>query len=118
MHRAPRVARYSTGQYRPVKTGAGRCRRCRPVQASTDQYRPVQARPGHVASVSSLSGWWARGSSDRCVCHGPPQDSCARVLLFRGAHKDIKNYNNQTAFQVKDHNYPNTPHRPTDKEVP
>lgn len=28
------------------------------------------------------------------------QDSCARVLLFRGANKEIKNYNSQTAFQV------------------
>uniref|UniRef100_A0AAV2KU70 SH3 and multiple ankyrin repeat domains protein 3 n=1 Tax=Knipowitschia caucasica TaxID=637954 RepID=A0AAV2KU70_KNICA len=27
-------------------------------------------------------------------------DSCARVLLFRGANKEIKNYNSQTAFQV------------------
>uniref|UniRef100_A0A8C7JI95 SH3 and multiple ankyrin repeat domains 3 n=1 Tax=Oncorhynchus kisutch TaxID=8019 RepID=A0A8C7JI95_ONCKI len=27
-------------------------------------------------------------------------DGCARVLLFRGTNKDIKNYNNQTAFQV------------------
>lgn len=29
------------------------------------------------------------------------QDSCARVLLFRGANKEIKNYNSQTAFQVR-----------------
>lgn len=28
------------------------------------------------------------------------QESCARVLLFRGANKEIKNYNSQTAFQV------------------
>lgn len=28
------------------------------------------------------------------------QDSCARVLLFRGANKEMKNYNSQTAFQV------------------
>lgn len=28
------------------------------------------------------------------------QDSCARVILFRGANKEIKNYNSQTAFQV------------------
>ncbi|KAF1386609.1 hypothetical protein PFLUV_G00096630 [Perca fluviatilis] len=27
-------------------------------------------------------------------------DSCARVILFRGANKEIKNYNSQTAFQV------------------
>lgn len=30
------------------------------------------------------------------------QESCARVLLFRGANKDIRNYNSQTAFQVRD----------------
>lgn len=29
------------------------------------------------------------------------QESCARVLLFRGANKEIKNYNSQTAFQVR-----------------
>ncbi|CAJ0930495.1 unnamed protein product [Ranitomeya imitator] len=27
-------------------------------------------------------------------------ESCARVLLFRGASKEIRNFNNQTAFQV------------------
>ncbi|XP_009328151.1 PREDICTED: SH3 and multiple ankyrin repeat domains protein 3-like [Pygoscelis adeliae] len=27
-------------------------------------------------------------------------ESCARVLLFRGASKEIRNYNSQTAFQV------------------
>lgn len=31
-----------------------------------------------------------------------PQESCARVLLFRGANKDVRNYNSQTAFQVQD----------------
>ncbi|XP_012590523.1 PREDICTED: SH3 and multiple ankyrin repeat domains protein 3, partial [Condylura cristata] len=30
----------------------------------------------------------------------PHQESCARVLLFRGANKDVRNYNSQTAFQV------------------
>lgn len=29
------------------------------------------------------------------------QESCARVLLFRGTNKEIKNYNSQTAFQVR-----------------
>jgi len=29
------------------------------------------------------------------------QESCARVLLFRGASKEIRNYNSQTAFQVR-----------------
>ena len=28
------------------------------------------------------------------------QESCLRVLLFRGANKDIQNYQNQSAFQV------------------
>lgn len=31
----------------------------------------------------------------------PPQESCARVLLFRGASKEVRNYNSQTAFQVQ-----------------
>lgn len=30
------------------------------------------------------------------------QESCARVLLFRGANKDVRNYNSQTAFQVQE----------------
>ena len=30
----------------------------------------------------------------------PLQDSCARVLLFRGGDKELKNYNSQTPFQV------------------
>ncbi|XP_061577995.1 SH3 and multiple ankyrin repeat domains protein 3 isoform X18 [Cololabis saira] len=34
-----------------------------------------------------------------CMCV-PSTISCARVLLFRGANKEIKNYNSQTAFQV------------------
>lgn len=29
------------------------------------------------------------------------QDSCARVLLFRGGDKELKNYNSQTPFQVQ-----------------
>lgn len=36
------------------------------------------------------------------------QDGCARVLLFRGADKDVKNYNNQTAFQVHNQNQSRT----------
>lgn len=51
----------------------------------------------------------------KCVYHGlalplllpsviaaaSQQESCARVLLFRGANKDVRNYNSQTAFQVQ-----------------
>lgn len=29
-----------------------------------------------------------------------PQETCARILLYRGASKDVKNNNGQTAFQV------------------
>uniref|UniRef100_G3QKK2 SH3 and multiple ankyrin repeat domains 2 n=1 Tax=Gorilla gorilla gorilla TaxID=9595 RepID=G3QKK2_GORGO len=32
--------------------------------------------------------------------HEIHQDSCARVLLFRGGNKELKNYNSQTPFQV------------------
>ncbi|KAM6962069.1 SH3 and multiple ankyrin repeat domains protein 3 isoform 2-T4 [Tautogolabrus adspersus] len=42
----------------------------------------------------------ASGNTALHLCALYNQDSCARVLLFRGANKDIKNYNNQTAFQV------------------
>ncbi|KAI1239575.1 hypothetical protein IHE44_0012701 [Lamprotornis superbus] len=37
------------------------------------------------------------GKRDRIQGEG---ESCARVLLFRGASKEIRNYNSQTAFQV------------------
>lgn len=40
-------------------------------------------------------------SSATCVTPAASlQESCARVLLFRGANKDVRNYNSQTAFQV------------------
>uniref|UniRef100_A0A3B4AUN8 Uncharacterized protein n=1 Tax=Periophthalmus magnuspinnatus TaxID=409849 RepID=A0A3B4AUN8_9GOBI len=42
----------------------------------------------------------ASGNTALHLCALYNQDSCARVLLFRGANKDVKNYNNQTAFQV------------------
>lgn len=29
------------------------------------------------------------------------QDNCARVLLVRGANKEVKNYNSQSPFQVE-----------------
>lgn len=35
------------------------------------------------------------------MAYASQQESCARVLLFRGANKDVRNYNSQTAFQVQ-----------------
>ncbi|MEQ2291524.1 hypothetical protein AMECASPLE_014181 [Ameca splendens] len=47
-----------------------------------------------------MSAQNASGNTALHVCALYNQDSCARVLLFRGANKEIKNYNSQTAFQV------------------
>lgn len=33
-------------------------------------------------------------------CPVPPQETCARILLYRGANKDVKNNSGQTPFQV------------------
>ncbi|XP_033367535.1 uncharacterized protein LOC107199023 [Parus major] len=42
----------------------------------------------------------ASGNTALHLCALYNQESCARVLLFRGASKEIRNYNSQTAFQV------------------
>ncbi|XP_041576596.2 SH3 and multiple ankyrin repeat domains protein 3 isoform X5 [Taeniopygia guttata] len=42
----------------------------------------------------------ASGNTALHICALYNQESCARVLLFRGASKEIRNYNSQTAFQV------------------
>ncbi|XP_018424374.1 PREDICTED: SH3 and multiple ankyrin repeat domains protein 2 isoform X1 [Nanorana parkeri] len=42
----------------------------------------------------------ASGNTALHICALYNQDSCARVLLFRGANKEIKNYNSQPPFQV------------------
>ncbi|XP_023808096.1 SH3 and multiple ankyrin repeat domains protein 3-like isoform X1 [Oryzias latipes] len=49
---------------------------------------------------ADMSSQNASGNTALHLCALYNQDGCARVLLFRGANKDIKNYNNQTAFQV------------------
>ncbi|XP_045064339.1 SH3 and multiple ankyrin repeat domains protein 3 [Coregonus clupeaformis] len=49
---------------------------------------------------ADMSSQNASGNTALHLCGLYNQDGCARVLLFRGANKDIKNYNNQTAFQV------------------
>lgn len=63
-----------------------------PVQPGNQTH----GRAGHMSDTLTAFTWLV----------SVLQDSCARVLLFRGANKDIKNYNNQTAFQVrKDKNW-------------
>ncbi|XP_018115686.1 SH3 and multiple ankyrin repeat domains protein 2-like isoform X4 [Xenopus laevis] len=42
----------------------------------------------------------ASGNTALHICALYNQDSCARVLLFRGTNKEIKNYNSQSPFQV------------------
>merc|ERR1719186_1228143 len=42
----------------------------------------------------------ASGNTPLHVCAVNNQDSCARMLLFRGADKECLNYAGQTAFQV------------------
>nr|XP_020469099.1 SH3 and multiple ankyrin repeat domains protein 3-like [Monopterus albus] len=49
---------------------------------------------------ADMSSQNASGNTALHLCALYNQDSCARVLLFRGTNKDIKNYNHQTAFQV------------------
>ncbi|TKS90440.1 SH3 and multiple ankyrin repeat domains protein 3 [Collichthys lucidus] len=55
----------------------------------------------HQKNVEKVSKWLEKGLDPNFHDSDSGGDSCARVLLFRGANKDIKNYNNQTAFQVK-----------------
>uniref|UniRef100_A0A0A9WCY9 SH3 and multiple ankyrin repeat domains protein 3 n=1 Tax=Lygus hesperus TaxID=30085 RepID=A0A0A9WCY9_LYGHE len=42
----------------------------------------------------------ASGNTPLHVCAVNSQDSCARLLLFRGCQRDALNYANQTAYQV------------------
>ncbi|XP_068097509.1 SH3 and multiple ankyrin repeat domains protein 1 isoform X1 [Hyperolius riggenbachi] len=42
----------------------------------------------------------ASGNTAMHICALYNKESCARVLLYRGASKDIKNHNGQTPFQV------------------
>lgn len=52
-------------------------------------------------SVSDVSSAWVCFSSFSLSLLPPPQDNCARVLLVRGADKEVKNYNSQSPFQVE-----------------
>nr|XP_051695124.1 SH3 and multiple ankyrin repeat domains protein 2 isoform X2 [Oryctolagus cuniculus] len=64
-------------------------------------------RYGHVQQLEHLlfygadmSAQNASGNTALHICALYNQDSCARVLLFRGGNKELKNYNSQTPFQV------------------
>ncbi|XP_029971494.1 SH3 and multiple ankyrin repeat domains protein 2b [Salarias fasciatus] len=64
-------------------------------------------RHGHVQHLEHLlfygadmSAQNASGNTALHVCALYNQDSCARVLLVRGADKEVKNFNSQSPFQV------------------
>ncbi|XP_007947517.1 SH3 and multiple ankyrin repeat domains protein 2 [Orycteropus afer afer] len=64
-------------------------------------------RYGHVQHLEHLLFYGAdmgaqnaSGNTALHICALYNQDSCARVLLFRGGNKEFKNYNSQTPFQV------------------
>ena len=44
---------------------------------------------------------WCSATVSRRFLVFTVQDSCARVLLFRGGDKELKNFNSQTPFQVR-----------------
>lgn len=120
----------STRTCRPVDYGALKCATVRPGGVCTLHfYRVCQGsvcssycqrlgggaptRPRREAELAPPGGsrafpWaWAGAGAQGAVpppltglsC-APTQDSCARVLLFRGGNKELKNYNSQTPFQV------------------
>ncbi|XP_063189263.1 SH3 and multiple ankyrin repeat domains protein 2 isoform X1 [Chroicocephalus ridibundus] len=64
-------------------------------------------RYGHVQHLEHLLFYGAdmcaqnaSGNTALHICALYNQEGCARVLLFRGANKEIKNYNSQSPFQV------------------
>ncbi|XP_075873623.1 SH3 and multiple ankyrin repeat domains protein 2-like isoform X2 [Nelusetta ayraudi] len=64
-------------------------------------------RHGHVQHLEHLlfygADTGAQNASGNCalhICALYNQDNCARVLLVRGADKEVKNYNSQSPFQV------------------
>ncbi|CAK7307674.1 SH3 and multiple ankyrin repeat domains protein 2 [Vulpes lagopus] len=64
-------------------------------------------RYGHVQHLEHLLFYGAdmaaqnaSGNTALHICALYNQDSCARVLLFRGGNKEQKNYHSQTPFQV------------------
>ncbi|KAI4891394.1 hypothetical protein NFI96_032127, partial [Prochilodus magdalenae] len=65
-------------------------------------------RHGHIQHLEHLlfygadmSAQNASGNTALHICALYNQDNCARVLLVRGADKEVKNYNSQSPFQVR-----------------
>ncbi|KAJ7985708.1 hypothetical protein DPEC_G00343260 [Dallia pectoralis] len=65
-------------------------------------------RNGHIQHLEHLlfygadiSAQNASGNTALHICALYNQDNCARVLLVRGADKEVKNYNGQSPFQVR-----------------
>ncbi|KAG8125919.1 putative SH3 and multiple ankyrin repeat domains protein, partial [Naja naja] len=63
-------------------------------------------RYGHVQHLehflfygADMGAQNASGNTALHICALYNQDSCSRVLLLRGANKELKNYNNQSPFQ-------------------
>ncbi|XP_031425313.1 SH3 and multiple ankyrin repeat domains protein 2 isoform X5 [Clupea harengus] len=64
-------------------------------------------RHGHVQHLEHLlfygadmSAQNASGNTALHICALYNQDNCVRVLLVRGANKEVKNFNSQSSFQV------------------
>ncbi|XP_042325220.1 SH3 and multiple ankyrin repeat domains protein 2 isoform X2 [Sceloporus undulatus] len=64
-------------------------------------------RYGHVQHLehflfygADMGAQNASGNTALHICALYNQDTCARVLLLRGANKELKNYNSQSPFQV------------------
>ncbi|XP_053141969.1 SH3 and multiple ankyrin repeat domains protein 2 isoform X8 [Hemicordylus capensis] len=64
-------------------------------------------RYGHVQHLehflfygADMGAQNASGNTALHICALYNQDSCTRVLLLRGANKELKNYNSQSPFQV------------------
>ncbi|XP_077178222.1 SH3 and multiple ankyrin repeat domains protein 2 isoform X1 [Paroedura picta] len=64
-------------------------------------------RYGHVQHLehflfygADMGAQNASGNTALHICALYNQESCARVLLLRGANKELKNYNSQSPFQV------------------
>lgn len=49
---------------------------------------------------ADMDGHNASGNTPLHVCAVNNQEACARMLLFRGAHRGAINYANQTPYQV------------------
>ncbi|KAG7267702.1 hypothetical protein CRUP_020255 [Coryphaenoides rupestris] len=69
----------------------------------------VACRHGHVQHLEHLlfygadmSAQNASGNTALHICALYNQDNCARVLLARGADKEVKNYNSQSPFQLSE----------------